>query len=85
MAELVYALCGVTSVVCAFLLLRSYGRTRSRLLLWSGVCFIGLGLNNVLLFIDLVVVTDVDLSTARDLTALGGPSVLALALMWESR
>ena len=85
MAEIVYALCGLTSVMCAFLLLRSYGRTRSRLLLWSGICFIGLGLNNVLLFMDLAVVTDIDLSAARDLTAFGGTVVLALALMWESR
>jgi drug/metabolite transporter superfamily protein YnfA len=85
MAEIVYALCAMTSIVCASLLLRSYRRTQSRLLLWSGICFIGLALNNVLLFTDLVVVTEVDLSAGRDLTAFGGISVLALGLLWDSR
>jgi hypothetical protein len=85
MAEIVYALCALTSIACAFLLLRSYGRTRSRLLLWSGLCFIGLALNNVLLFMDLVVVTGIDLSAGRDLTAFGGTAVLAFGLLWESR
>ena len=85
MAEIVYALCALTSIVCAFLLLRNHRRARSRLLLWSGMCFIGLALNNVLLFMDLVVVTEVDLSAARDLTAFGGTAVLALGLLWESR
>jgi drug/metabolite transporter superfamily protein YnfA len=85
MAEIVYALCATTSIVCAFLLLRNHRRTRSRLLLWSGICFIGLALNNVLLFMDLVVATGIDLSAGRDLTAFGGISVLALGLLWDSR
>ena len=50
----VYALCALTSLVCAWLLLRAYQRQRTRLLLWSSVSFAGLALNNVLLFIDLI-------------------------------
>ncbi|MGH2806803.1 MAG: DUF5985 family protein [Actinomycetota bacterium] len=85
MAEIVYALCALTSVVCAVLLLRNYSRTHARLLLWSGLCFIGLALNNVLLFMDLVVVADIDLSASRDLTAFGGVAALVLGLVWDTR
>ena len=55
MAETVYALCALTSLACAALLLRGYVRSRVRLLLWSGLCFAFLFLNNVLLFVDKVV------------------------------
>ena len=85
MAEIVYALCAITSILCAVLLLRSYGRTHSRLLLWSGLCFAGLALNNVLLFVDLAIVTDVDLSAWRDLSAFGSITLLALGLVWETK
>lgn len=49
-ATAVYILCAVTSVLCAGLLVRSYLRSRVRLLLWSALCFVGLAVNNVLLF-----------------------------------
>ena len=35
----VYGLCLVTSALCAALLMRSYGRSRQPLLLWSAACF----------------------------------------------
>jgi hypothetical protein len=56
MAEIVYLLCGITSLVCTFLLARAYRATRGRLLFWSMLCFAGLTASNVLLFIDLVIV-----------------------------
>ena len=68
MAELIYVLCAVTSTLCAVLLTRSYLRTRSRLLLWSALAFVGLAINNILLFIDLTNVTHVDLSLPRTAT-----------------
>ncbi|MBL9023570.1 MAG: hypothetical protein JNL21_15350 [Myxococcales bacterium] len=52
--ELIYLLCMLTSLFCAFLLARSYLTSRSRLLLWSTICFVGLALNNALLVADLV-------------------------------
>lgn len=86
MAEAVYLLCAATSVACALLLLRGYRRQRTRLLLWSSVCFVLLALNNALLFIDLIIVpTDVDLSMWRSVTALAGVGVLLFGLIWESR
>lgn len=85
MAEIVYALCALTSILCAVLLLRSYFAGRSRLLLWSGLCFVGLAINNIFLFIDLVVVTDVDLRAFRDLGAFAGVVVLVYGLVWETK
>jgi len=85
MAELVYVLCAATSIACAVLLLMGYQRSRTRLLFWSGLCFVGLALNNVVLFVDLVLVPSVDLSLVRSGTALVGMLVLLFGLVWESR
>ena len=83
MAEAVYLLCALTSLGCAAALLRTYVLRRSRVLLWSSACFIGLAATNVLLFIDLVVFPGTDLSLPR--AALGAAAVLALVvgLIWD--
>lgn len=83
MAVIVYALCAITSLLCAALLLRAYGNTRVRLLLWSGLCFAGLFMNNLLLLVDTTVTAD--LSTVRSLPSLIGASVLVYGLVWETR
>lgn len=85
MAETVYLLCALTSVFCAVLLWKSYIRTHTGLLLWSCLCFTGLAANNILLFIDLVVVPEVDLSRSRGICALAGMMALIFGLVWESR
>ena len=85
MATLVYALCALTSAACAALLLRAYARGRVRLLLWVGLCFVGLALNNILLFVDVRIAPDVDLSLWRSLPALAGLLVLVYGLVWETR
>ena len=85
MAEAVYLLCALTSAGCAVMLLRSYLRTRTRLLLWSSLCFIGLALNNVLLFIDRVIVPETDLSLPRNATALVALVLLVFGLIWDSK
>ena len=81
--SIVYILCALTSVACAVLLLRGYARSRVRMLLWSGLCFAGLALNNILLFIDVRVV-DADLSLWRSIPAVAGVFVLLYGLVWES-
>ena len=83
-AAAVYVLCALTCLACGVLLLRGYRRTRSRLLLWSGLCFLGLTLDNVLLFMDLVVFPEHDLSMPRNLIALCSFSLLLFGLIWES-
>ena len=84
MAGVVYLLCAVTSALCAFLLLRSFARSRLRLLLWSGICFVGLALNNALLVVDRLVIEDRDLSTLRLLPAALGIAALVYGLVWEA-
>ncbi len=85
MATLVYALCALTSTACALLLLRGYLRSRFRLLLWSGLCFAGLALNNVILFVDKQVVPDLDLSVWRSLPAVAGIALLLYGFVWDTR
>lgn len=85
MATLVFALCALTSLVCMLLLIRGWLQSRARLLLWASLCFAGLALNNVLLFVDLRVVPTVDLSVWRSLPALVGLMVLVYGLVWDAR
>ena len=84
MAEAVYILCAATSIACAVLLLRAYLRSRARFLLWSGLCFVFLGLNNILLYIDLAVFDDVDMRLVRHAMALTGLLLLVWGLIWDA-
>ena len=83
MRTFIYVLCAVTSSRCAVLLVRSYLRTRTRLLLWAALCFCGLALNNLLLVLDKAT-PDFDLSLARSIPALVGLGLLLYGLVWES-
>jgi hypothetical protein len=76
MDKVIYGLSAATAFACAALLLRAYFRTRFRLLMWSGLCFCGLCLNNILLVLDKFVFLNVDLSPWR--LGLGLASVLLL-------
>ena len=81
---IVYLLCFVTSSACAYLLGRSYSKTRARLLLWSAICFLFLAINNLLLVVDLVLLPiDVDLRFARLITALVATCVLLFGFVWD--
>lgn len=82
-AEIVYLLCTATSLACAWLLFRGYARSGTRLLMWSGLCFAGLCLNNAVLFIDNIVFTSIDLSIWRLLPALIGIALLCYGLIEE--
>lgn len=84
MAWIVYSLCALTAAFCAFLLLQSYARSGYRLLLWSGLCFVGLTLNNVLLVLDKLVFPGVDLSAGRSATALIAMCILLYGLVWDA-
>ena len=65
MAAIIYTLCTLTSMLCAVLLLRSYSRSKYRLLYWAGLCFVGLTLNNMLLVADKLIVSNFDLFPLR--------------------
>ena len=80
----VYLLCVATSLACTGLLIRTYVRTRTTLLLWTALGFVGLSLNNFLLFVDLVLLPEVDLLILRQLSTLGALSVFLYAFIWET-
>jgi hypothetical protein len=82
----VYILNVIVMAVCAVLLLRGYSRGKQRLLLWSGLCFAGLALSNLLVFVDLVVLpVQVDLYPLRLAVAAVSMVVLVWALIWEGQ
>lgn len=83
--QVVYLLCAATSLVCAILLLRGYFTSRGRLLLWSGLCFVFLALENAILFVDIVLIPEIDLGLGmvRRGTALGGLLLLLYGLVFE--
>lgn len=64
-ATIIYGLCGLTSLLSALLLWRSYLRSRYRLLLWSALCFTGLTLSNLVLMLDKLIFPDIDLLPLR--------------------
>lgn len=81
----VYLLCAATALACGVLLLRGFRRTRVRLLLWCGLFFLVLFVENALLFVDVVVVPEVDLAVVRNSAALVGTGLLLYGLIWDAR
>lgn len=87
MAEIIYVLCALTSIACAALLIRGYFKNRTSLLLWSSLCFVGLAINNIMLFVDLVVIPDsnvLDLSVWRSASASLSMILLVYGLVRET-
>lgn len=80
-----YVLTCLTTLLCAILLLRAYFGVRKKLLLWSGLCFAGLTLNNLLTIVDLVFLPGIDLFTYRlGITAIS-MLLLLYGLIWEAQ
>ena len=83
MRSLVYILNSVTFATCSTLLGRAYWRVRQRLLLWSALCFAGLAMSNLLIFVDLVMLPQTDLYLLRLTTAAVSMLLLVFGLIWE--
>lgn len=79
-----YVIAVLSSGACAVLLFRGYLRRRLRLLMWSGVCFVGLTINNIAVFVDLVVLPESDLRLARVIPALIGMTLLLYGFIWDA-
>jgi hypothetical protein len=79
----VYLLCFATSAACALLLARSYRRSGARLLFWSGLCFLLLAANNLVVIFDLLVLPDMDFRLVRYLLALAALGVLLFGFIWD--
>ena len=84
MLAIVNILGTLTVGLCAFLLLRAYGRVRQRLLLWSGLCFVGLTISNALLLVDLSLFPGVSLYTLRLSVAAASMLLSLYGLIFES-
>jgi hypothetical protein len=85
MEQTAYILCAVAALACSLLLWRGYSRRRVRLLLWCSLFFLALTLENVILFIDVVLLgPDTDLSLLRHSVALIGVMLLLYGLAWET-
>jgi hypothetical protein len=84
MAAVIYSLCAVTCLVAALLLWRQYRATRFPMLFWSALCFFGLTVNNVLLVLDRLVYTELDLTIPRLACAAISVVLLVYGLIWAS-
>lgn len=84
MGVLIYFLCALTALLCAWLLLKAYRNSGYKLLLWGGLCFVGLTLNNVLVIVDKFVFPYADLSTWRLILALASALIFLYGLIWDS-
>jgi hypothetical protein len=82
---LVNILGAVIALLCAVLLYRGYWRTGARLLGWSAACFFGMALESAILFVDLFVYPDVNLTLFRQSMAAAGIVCLIVGLVWESK
>jgi hypothetical protein len=80
---LIYGMCMFTALLCAWLLLQAYQRTRYRLLFWCGLFFSVTALNNVFLVVDKVVISEGDLAVYRYAVALVGLLILLPGLILE--
>ncbi len=81
--NILYLLCFLTSLSCCLLLIRSYRRTRSKVLLWTAACFVLLAIDNLLVVFDLILLPSVDLSVPRLLATLLAVSTLIIGFVWE--
>jgi hypothetical protein len=91
MASIFYGLCTLAALFCAVLLLKAYLRSHYKLLLWGGICFLGLTLNNALLVVDKVVFPEeqlfflgIDFIIWRLLAALLAMLVLLYGVIFEA-
>jgi hypothetical protein len=84
MASAVYLLGTFVALFCGLLLARGYRQSRQRLLLWSAICFFGLGITNALVFVDIVMLPNIDLHLLRRSTAAASMLILIYGLIWDS-
>jgi hypothetical protein len=84
MGPIVYILSALTGAACALLLLRGYSKSRKKLLLWSGLCFAGLGVSSLLVFVDLILFPEKDLYFYRLATTTLSMALLLYGLIWEA-
>jgi hypothetical protein len=80
----VCVLAASVTLLCALLLLRRYARTGHRLLLWSGLCFVGLTVANAVLVFDIATANGTLYDMRLWMTA-GAMTLLMYGLIWDSK
>lgn len=85
MTAALYILTCITTLLCATLLLRGFVKVRKRLLLWSGLCFVGLTISNLFVIADLLIFPEVDLYTFRLGSTAVSMMLILYGLVWESQ
>ena len=85
MATALYIATCLTTLLCAILLLRAFASVRTKLLLWSGLCFAALTVSNLLVIADLVLFPKIDLFSYRLLSTAIAMALLLYGLVWESQ
>lgn len=85
MSSLVYLLCALAATLCAVLLGLGARRARSRMLVWSAVCFGLLALANVVLVLDFLVFPGLALWPVRQGLSLLAIGSLIYGLAYEER
>lgn len=83
MCAALYVITILVTLFCAVLLLRAYARVRRGLLLWSGLCFVGLTIDSVLVLADMMLFPSVDLYTWRLASVAISVSLLVFGMIWE--
>ena len=81
----IYALCALAALLCALLLGLGARRTRSRMLVWSAICFGLLAAANVVLVLDFVVFPGLALWPVRQGLSLLAVGTLIYGLVMEDR
>lgn len=79
----IYVLSFLASALCTWLLLRGYGRSGTRLLFWSALCFGFLSLNSLAILADILLLPYRDLQLFRHLASLAAAATLLFGLIWE--
>jgi hypothetical protein len=74
----------LTVALCALLLLRAYFKVRQRLLMWCGLCFVGLAIANTLLVVDVFVFEELTWYRYRLAAAAIAMLLMVYGLIFES-
>ena len=85
MIVVIHALCALTALACAVLLLQAARRSRSRMLVCSGICFALLAVSNTLLILDSYAAGVLTVWPVRHSISLLAVSVLLYGLVLEER
>lgn len=84
MPGLIYIICGLTSLGSAWLLGRGALKRHDGLMFWSSLCFFGMGVNNLLLYLNFIIFPEVELLIVARIAMVFSVLVLNFGLIWHT-